>query len=138
MLDRIDQAFNFNEQALNLRHERQKILGGNIANADTPQYKARDINFAESLDNALKATKPVSSGIGLSTTSARHINIAAPAPALSDDEIQFRNPEQATLDGNTVDMDVERAQFMDNSVRYQAAMTLLNGQIRSMRSAMQE
>ena len=112
MLGKLDNHLRFNELALNLRSTRQSVLASNIANADTPNYKARDIDFAAELRTA------ESSGGGNVPT--------APMRAL------YREPVQQSLDGNTVEMDAERAQFADNTVRYEAALRFLNGQIKTL------
>jgi flagellar basal-body rod protein FlgB len=100
----------FHSHALLLRAERQTLLAANIANADTPQYKARDIDFAAALADAQ------------STTNARV-------------SVNYRQTEQASGDNNTVDMDRERANFADNSIRYEATLKFINGEIRTLQSA---
>lgn len=116
MTDRIDDMFRFQSEALKLRSQRQELLAANIANADTPNYKAVDFDFAKALASA-------SSGKAAG---------AAPEP-----QILYRVPTQPSLDGNTVEMDTERAQFADNTVRYEAALRVLNQQIKTLLSAMQ-
>lgn len=133
MIDRLAAALNFDRQALDLRHERQKVLASNIANADTPGYKARDFNFTSALSRALE-NGGADGGLSLNTTSSRHIPATA---AGASPNLQYRVPDQPSLDGNSVNMDVERSQFADNSVRYQAALTLLNSRIQGLKSAMQ-
>ena len=132
MIDRLVTALNFDREALNLRHERQKVLASNIANADTPNYKARDFDFSRALSRALE--DGAGGGLALRTTSSRHIVDGASA-SLSQD-LLYRVPDQPSLDGNTVNMDVERSHFADNSVRYQAALTILNSRIQGLKSAM--
>lgn len=135
MIDRLDGALRFHQDALNLRAERQKVLASNIANADTPNYKARDFDFAGELSRAVKQGRADSSGLALATTSSRHI--PAQGPASTGRELLYRVPDQPSLDGNTVDMDRERAQFADNAVRYQAGLTVLNSKIQGLKTAMQ-
>src|SRR5689334_9488857 len=113
MIDRLDEYLSVQTTALRLRAERQGVIASNIANADTPNYKAVDFDFAKALDDA------------------RGAKGAAPAPTLL-----YRNPTQDALDGNTVDMDGERARFADNAVRYEASLKLLNAQIRTMLTAL--
>ena len=115
MADRLDAMLQFNTSALLLRSERQALLSANIANADTPHYKAVDFDFAKALNEAAQAG---SRGVA-----------AAKPPTL------YRQPAQASLDGNSVEMDAERAQFADNTVRYEAALRFLNGQIRTLLDA---
>ncbi|MFZ1873751.1 MAG: flagellar basal body rod protein FlgB [Chania sp.] len=133
MLDKLDAALRFGQEALNLRAERQQILAANIANADTPGYQARDIDFASQLSQAMAQGR--ASGIALNLTSAQHIpalNVQPPSLALL-----FRVPDQPALDGNTVDMDRERTHFADNSLKYQTDLTLVSGQIKGMMSVLQ-
>lgn len=136
MIDRIGEHFRFHQQALALRTQRQEVLSSNIANADTPNYKARDFDFRAAMEGALddRMRLPDTS---LSLTSARHI----PGKAVSPDpvgELLYRQPLQPSLDGNTVDMDVERTQFADNTMRYQAGLSVLSGRIRSLMSVLQQ
>ncbi|MGL6159419.1 flagellar basal body rod protein FlgB [Microbulbifer sp.] len=133
MIDRLAAALNFDREALNLRHERQKVLAGNIANGDTPNYKARDFDFSRELSRAMEGGE--AGRLALRTTSPRHL--AARASGEPGVELLYRLPDQPSLDGNTVNMDLERTNFADNSVRYQAALTILNGRIQGLKSAMQ-
>ncbi|SFT56134.1 flagellar basal body rod protein FlgB [Halomonas saccharevitans] len=133
MIDRLEASLNFHQQALGLRQERQKVLASNIANADTPGYKARDMDFASELNKAVQ--QGGDGGLALSRTSSRHLESQGPMSASRD--LLYRVPAQPSLDGNTVDMDRERTQFADNSVRYQAALTMLNSRIQGLKKAMQ-
>ena len=135
MLDRLNEDFRFYQQALALRAQRQEVLSSNIANADTPNYKARDFDFKAAMQNAMEGSMRLPD-TSLSLTSARHI----PAKAVSEGPIQmlYRLPYQPSLDGNTVDMDIERVQFADNTLHYQSTMQLLTGRIRSMMAAIQD
>jgi len=134
MIDKLSDALRFQQEALNLRHQRQQVLAANIANADTPHYKARDFSFAAELSRVTEQGRV--GGLSLARTSDRHLS-AAGAAASGIPNLQYRVPDQPSLDGNTVDMDRERAQFVDNSVRYQATVTMLNSRIQGLRSAMQ-
>ncbi|MCX2783492.1 flagellar basal body rod protein FlgB [Microbulbifer thermotolerans] len=134
MIDRLAATLNFDREALNLRHERQKVLAGNIANADTPTYKARDFDFSRELARAVERGG-AEGGLTARTTSPRHLSASASSTTSLD--LLYRVPDQPSLDGNTVNMDVERSYFADNSVRYQAALTILNGRIQGLKSAMQ-
>lgn len=132
MISKLDELLNFHHTALNLRTHRQQILAGNIANADVPQFKARDIDFSKALQGALSRG---GDRVGLAVTSSRHLG-----PAAGDGtspELQYRVPYQNSIDGNTVDMDVERAQFADNALHVEANLTFLNSQIKSMLAAIQ-
>lgn len=136
MLDKLDASFRFQQEALNLRAQRQEILSANIANADTPGYQARDIDFSSELNKALKQGRAAGSTMSLATTSTRHI--PASTTSMPDFDLLYRVPDQPALDGNTVDMDRERTNFADNSLRYQTDLTLLNGQLKSMMSVLQD
>ena len=122
-----DNIFGIHEQALLLHGQRIGVLATNLANADTPNYKARDIDFSEVLAHSDGASIP------LSATQAGHIVLddAEWAPG----ELKYRNPYQASLDGNTVEMPVEQAAFSENNVRYQASLTFINQQIAQMQLA---
>lgn len=122
------QPFAHHEQALKLRELRNQVLSSNIANADTPNYKARDIDFGSALRNAK------SGQLGLQRTSTLH-QPAAGGNRLGVD-IGYRIPTQPTLDGNTVETDVEQAAFAENAVQYRASLAFLDGQIRSLRYAL--
>lgn len=134
MIDKLSQALHFQQEALNLRHQRQQVLANNIANADTPNYKARDFDFSSELSRVMKEGRG-GSELALARTSDRHIDGANAVNAGTN--LKYRVPDQPSLDGNTVDMDRERAQFLDNSVRYQATLTMLNSRIQGLKSAMQ-
>ena len=135
MLDRLNEDFRFYQQALALRAQRQEVLSSNIANADTPNYKARDIDFKAAMQAAIEGTMRLPD-TSLKLTSARHI----PAKAVSQGptDLLYRLPYQPSMDGNTVDMDIERVQFADNTLHYQSTMQLLTGRIRSMMAAIQD
>lgn len=138
MSDRINDFFRFSEQAVNVRHERQKILTSNIANSDTPGYKARDIDFGETLQKVQSGQINQSSSFGMNATNKGHIQSNDVVSSFIQEAVNYRQAEQASLDGNTVDLDVERANFLDNSMKYQADMNFLNSKIRSLRAAMKE
>jgi flagellar basal-body rod protein FlgB len=137
MIGKLDDYMRFNETALSLRSKRQELLASNIANADTPHYKARDIDFTAALQSALAQSTPPA-GV-LNATAAGHINNAAKSADMLADgtPVQYRAPVQGSVDGNTVDMDVERNQFADNALRYEAAITMINSQIKGMLAAIQ-
>ena len=133
MIDKLDSAFRFHQDAANLRAHRQQLIASNIANADTPNFKARDINFKDVLENA-NGNRAVT----LLTSAPNHIaspesvnGMAGSAP------LMYRSAVQGSVDGNTVDMDVERSQFADNSIHYEANLTFISDQIKIMRAAIQ-
>jgi flagellar basal-body rod protein FlgB len=131
MLSQLDQLFSTHAQALRLASQRQDVLAANIANVDTPNFKARDFDFGGALRDALAGRE---AGVGLVRTVAVHIQGGSGgAPRL-----QFAVPTQPSLDGNSVEMDVERAKFADNAVHVQANLNFLNGQIRTMLAAIEE
>jgi flagellar basal-body rod protein FlgB len=113
-----ENVFGIHEQALLLHGQRVGVLATNLANADTPNYKARDIDFGAVLSRTDAAP------LALATTEGAHItNIDSDAPAA---DLKYRNPYQASLDGNTVEMPVEQAAFSENNVRYQASLMFIN------------
>lgn len=132
MASRIDEAFAFQEKALNLRAYRQQVLASNIANADTPNYKSRDFDFASALRDAM-AGKGLSD-LALERTSSMHL-AGGGSQGLA--PLQYRSSAQPSADGNTVDMDIERGQFSENAVRYEAGITFLTHQIKMMTAALQ-
>lgn len=133
MANSLDALLQFNAQALSLRALRQQVLASNIANADTPGYKARDIDFVKSLQDAVSGR--VSAGDLTRTVNAHLASPRGASPANS--PLLYRQVLQPSLDGNTVDMDVERAQFAENAVRYEANLMFLNGQLKSLLAAIQ-
>ncbi|MDB5756304.1 MAG: flagellar basal body rod protein FlgB [Massilia sp.] len=137
MIGKLDDYLRFNQAALSLRSQRQELIASNIANADTPGYKARDIDFASALQGAMARTAAPAGA--LTATAPAHIGGPAQNPDLLPDgtQVQYRPVVQGAADGNTVDMDVERNQFADNAVRYEAGITMLNQQIRNMMAAIQ-
>lgn len=143
MIDQLESAFNYHQQAVGLRQSRHEILAANIANADTPNYKARDIDFASELKKAVdgaQSTSTSSTGGGLTLARTAQGHIAGEGPewrGAGNADLLYRIPDQPSLDGNTVDMDRERTQFADNAVRYQVGLTMLNSRIQGLKNAMQ-
>ncbi|MEA1062437.1 flagellar basal body rod protein FlgB [Apirhabdus apintestini] len=135
MLDKLDQALQFQQNALRLLNQRQEILAANIANADTPGYQARDIDFSAELEKAVgNAGGPTVTPVSLSMTSAQHI--PAVGMPVADSQLLYRVPDQPSADGNTVDMDRERMNFADNSVRYQSSLTIMGNQFKQLTTAL--
>ena len=121
-------ALGQHEQALKIRALRNRVLSSNIANADTPNYKARDIDFRDALNSARQDT------ISLERTSELHKQAWGTTPdGLS---TMYRIPTQPTLDGNTVEMDVEQAAFAENALQYRASLAFLDGKIRTLKYAL--
>jgi flagellar basal-body rod protein FlgB len=134
MTTKLDDALRFHSTALNVRAYRQQILASNIANSDTPAYKARDIDFSAALESAV-AERGGPAAVQLVTTSARHMQGAVGVSSAA--SLQYRVPVQASVDGNTVEMDVERAQFAENSIHYEASLTILGMEIKKLLAAIQ-
>lgn len=128
----ISQHVSVLSQAMNLRTQRHQVLASNIANADTPQYKARDFDFQGAMQNAM-AGRMGAGGVALATTSSGHMRgNGAGGPA----NLQFRGETQSAVDGNTVDMDVERTQIAENALQYQVLTQLIGDKFKGMRSAL--
>lgn len=132
MSSRIDDALRFNQTALTLREARQELIASNIANADTPNYKARDIDFARALQGALEGS---AGKLQMAATAGSHLPgsnkgvLGAP--------VMYRTAVQPSADGNTVDMDVERAQFADNALRFEASVKFVSDDIKKILTAIQ-
>lgn len=124
----LDKAFGISQHALLVRSDRAEVLASNIANADTPGYKAKDIDFADALANAKRGQNH-----RLAKTHEKHFDISINANSAE----KYRNPYQPdTGDGNTVDVQVERNKFMENSMEYQTSLRFLNGRIKSLNKAL--
>jgi flagellar basal-body rod protein FlgB len=133
MVSKLDDALRFQQVALSLRAARQELLASNIANADTPNYKARDIDFAGALQNALAGT---ATEVPMAKTSPMHLQ-GNSGESVMGSPVMYRKPVQPSADGNTVDMDVERAQFADNALRYEASVRFVSEQMKQMLTAIQ-
>ncbi len=118
----VDRLFGIHDQALTLRSQRSSVLAANMANADTPNYKAKDVDFQSVLGQAQN-----SSGSRMTKTHSKHIDVNGTTGSQAD--IKYRNPLQASLDGNTVDTHLEQTRFADNNVHYQATLHFLNSKI---------
>lgn len=121
----MEPIFGIHESALLFRASRMDVLAANLANADTPNYKARDMEFTRAMESAAGQHRLV-------TTHARHMGTAT---AATQADLKYRQPYQPSLDGNTVESDLELARFAENSVAYQASLLFVNGRIASLRSA---
>jgi len=132
MIDKLDSALRFHQEALSLRAQRQEVLSANIAHADTPNFKARDFDFSNKLSEAVaRGREPMA----MAGTSSRHL--AGDALAAADAALMYRTSTQSSLDGNTVEMDVERVNFADNAMRYEVNLTVLSSKIKSLLLAVQ-
>ncbi len=132
MLNRLTSTLDFQGQALSLRSERQRLIASNIANADTPGYIARDMDFSAALK---QATGQMQGTPALAASQPGHIGGAGSTEAAVQSNLVYATPAQNNLDRNTVDMDRERAAFADNSVRYEATLRFINGNVRTMLDA---
>lgn len=121
-----DTALRIHPQALALRERRSEVLAANLANADTPNYKAQDLNFSAILKQNLPQN------VSLTQTQDNHLS--AQRKILGAD-VLFRNPYQVSLDGNTVEEQVEQAKYAENAVLYQASLQFLNGKLAELKSA---
>lgn len=130
MNDRIGEHLKVQRSALNILVQRQEMIASNIANADTPHYKARDVDFRAALQGALNTAR---GGVQMTATQVGHI-ASAPTPSL-ESLTGYRTELQSAVDGNTVNMDVERAAFAENALHYEASVTFISGMLRSMNSA---
>lgn len=135
MIDKLNSSLRFHQEALNLRARRQEVLASNIAHADTPNFKARDIDFNSALTQAVeRGTR--SDSLPMTGSSARHL--AGTGAGAGGAELLYRTPVQSSIDGNTVEMDVERVNFADNAMRYEANLAVLSGKIKGMLLALQQ
>jgi len=129
----VDSIFGIHIEALRIRGERAELLAQNMANADTPGYQARDINFQDLIskesftDTRLRTTHPSHIAPGANNPGTNNIATAA--------RLQYRIPQQASLDGNTVDLQTERAEFMRNALMYQTSLQFLNGRFNGLMTA---
>ncbi len=125
-----DKALGVHQYAMQLRAQRSEVLANNIANADTPGYKARDFDF----HSVLKAKMGQPGGdLQMKTTDAGHTANMLQPDAING--LKYRTPSQPSIDGNTVDMQKERAEYARNTLEYQAAFTFLNSKVKGLKSA---
>ncbi|WIM06744.1 MAG: flagellar basal body rod protein FlgB [Candidatus Nitricoxidivorans perseverans] len=133
MIDRLDQELRFNQMALGVRAQRQELLASNIANADTPHYKARDIDFRSALEGALSGR--ADGALAVRRTSPGHLE--GEGGGRFGAAVLYRSEFQAAVDGNTVNMDVERSAFAENAIQIEAALTFVREKFRHMQAAIQ-
>jgi len=141
MLNRLTDSLNFQATALNLRSERQRLIASNIANADTPGYVAREFDFSQALSQATgqrsagETTLPPTT-VHLNGSRAGHMGLdGRPVSAQAEPTLTYATNAQTNLDNNTVDMNRERASFVDNTVRYEATLRFINGTVRTLNTA---
>lgn len=123
-----DKALGIHAEALQVRSRRLELLASNLANADTPNFKARDIDFRAALSDAGRGQ-----GLTMSRTNTGHLASGTAGPGL---EAMYRIPSQPSLDGNTVDPQLEQAAFSENAIQYQASLDFLNARFRGLRNAL--
>jgi flagellar basal-body rod protein FlgB len=126
----LDAYLGVHQDALKVYSKRTEVLANNLANADTPNYRARDIDFK----SVLAAASSPGSPLPLTTTSSAHLPTATPGSSQPTD-LKYRVPLAPSLDGNTVDVQLEQANFAENSVRYQAALTFLSDRFKGLMTA---
>ncbi len=136
MIDRLEQDLSMIRNAMSVRGYRQELLASNIANADTPHYKARDVDFKSALQSALggRTTAGVAP-VTLARTQAGHLGDAGASPHSG--AVKYRTEYQGAVDGNTVNMDVERAAFAENAMQLEALISFINGRFRTLQGAIQ-
>jgi len=125
----LDKAMGIYETALYVRAKRGSILASNLANSDTPNFKARDIDFKSVLRNAAG----VSSSSSMTATNAKHIIPGGNSAQTAD--LLYRHPHQPAIDGNTVDAQIEKTKFAENAMQYQTSLSFLTGKIKNLTSA---
>jgi flagellar basal-body rod protein FlgB len=135
----LDKLVGFHESALTIRTERMEVISGNLANANTPGYKARDIDFNKAMQSAMREASGGTANhasSGMVRTNDRHLSGNSTSVAANFD-MQYRIPTQPdTGDGNTVEVQAERNRFLDNGLRYQASLEFLNGKIKGIKKAL--
>jgi flagellar basal-body rod protein FlgB len=143
MFAEMTRSVDFHSKALVLRAERQRVIASNIANADTPGYVGRDVDFKAAMSAAvgesslsLSLSAP-QGGTTSGATHAQHIPLQANTSSLGPSALAYTIQTQPAMDGNSVDMDRERANFVDNSVRYEATLRFINGSAKGILSAIQ-
>ena len=125
MINTFKQQLEVFSKALGIRNRRNEILASNIANAATPNYKARDVDFEVELARSLN-TGPIK------TSNKNHFSVASKnLPG----KVQYRKPLQPSMDGNTVELAIEQMEFAENSVRYQTTLNFINGKLSGLMSA---
>lgn len=144
MLSNLTNALDFQSKGLVLRAERQRVIASNIANADTPGYSGRDFDFKKAMAEAtsgpaIALSQPSSGAPSDGTSHIRHIPLTSiEGTGIGDSsKLGYTIQTQPSMDGNSVDLDRERANFVDNSVRYEATLRFINGSSRTILSAIQ-
>ena len=130
-----DKALGIHELAMNTRTRRAEVLARNLANVDTPNFKARDVDFKSILNGQIKHSEALNNkSVSMRTTRAGHLQPLGRTE--QDDDLLYREPLQPSIDGNTVDEQVEQAEFMKNAMHFQASFTLLNKKFTGLKGAL--
>ncbi len=141
MLNKMTGNLDFHAKVLVLRAQRQQIIASNIANADTPGYAARDLNFKQAMGAAMAQSSGTTLGLAQPATRVGHIPMGAISGSTlqlgSNGQLAYATQSQPSIDNNSVDLDRERANFVDNTVRYEAALRFITGDAKTMLSAIQ-
>jgi len=140
MIEKLTQRMEFLSNVLQLRAHRQQVIASNIANADTPGFVARDFDFRAAMQNAVRNSSELSAGSvpRLAGNDARHMRTAASLSGVAErTRVAYTVQTQPSLDGNSVDMDQQRANFMHNAIQYETTLRFINGHVRTMLSAIQ-
>lgn len=136
MIDRLEQDLSLIRSAMKVRGHRQELLASNIANGDTPHFKARDIDFKSALSQVLgNADAGSIPPVELARTNKGHISGGNDFPYGA--AVKYRTEFMGAVDGNTVNMDVERASFAENGLQMEALVTFINGKFQGMSRAIQ-
>lgn len=139
MIDKLGESVHFFKESLNIRAVRHAVLSSNIANAETPGYKARDVDFNAELKRAVESARgSVGGDLKMASTSPMHYSDdrLGRDPDITEQRLLYRVPDQVKPDGNSVDMEVERTRFLDNSIRYQSTLQVLSSRFQSLKNAM--
>jgi flagellar basal-body rod protein FlgB len=140
MFEQLTGRMEFFSSALQLRAHRQQVIASNLANADTPGYVARDFDFANALKSATgqEQGQIFSSVNGLSGQDVRHLRtVSSSAGVLERTKLDYNVQTQPSMDGNSVDMDQQRANFTDNAIQYESTLRFINSHVKTMLSAIQ-
>lgn len=142
MFAQLTQGLDFQSKALVVRAERQRLIASNIANADTPGYSGRDLNFKDAMANALGTGSNIALAAPSTQTASAgthplHLPLQSKTGTLDSNGLAYTVQTQPAMDGNSVDLDRERSNFVDNAVRYEATLRFINGHSKTMLSAIQ-
>lgn len=151
MMDKLKESMAFQSQALQMRSKRQSVISSNISNAETPGYKAVDVDFSKALSEATGTKvspmsapegaarlRPTVSTAGVVKTHQAHLSGRPVDNTEFSRNVKFRRGDTASLDGNSVNIERERAAFAENTVKFEASLRSLNGRIKTLKAAMKD